>query len=169
LYLLYLDESGNPDDAQDKHFVLAGAAVFERVAFFLSRSIDAVQTTHFPGVQPIAFHATDIRSGNGFWRNIPKDKRAAVLADLAKALAETNHPGMFLFAAVVEKTAALYGENAVKAATEEICRRFDIFLMRQFHQFNDPQRGIATSRTSPIQGPTHSRAADRLDHTPEVP
>jgi hypothetical protein len=32
VHLLYLDESGNPDDAADGHFVLAGVSVFERMA-----------------------------------------------------------------------------------------------------------------------------------------
>ena len=128
MYLLYLDESGNPDDVQDRHFVLGGAAVFERVTYYLSQSFDSVQTTHFPGLPPIAFHATDIRSGNGFWRNIDPAKRRAVLEDLCRAVATANHPGVFLFASVIEKTSSLYGEAAVKRATEEICVSFDRFL-----------------------------------------
>lgn len=30
MYLLYVDESGSPGDPNQKHFVLAGVAVFER-------------------------------------------------------------------------------------------------------------------------------------------
>lgn len=63
MYILYLDESGNPDDPSDRHFVLGGAAVFERVAHFLTRSLDEVQTKYFPGLEPIDFHAAEIRSG----------------------------------------------------------------------------------------------------------
>ena len=48
MYLLYLDESGNESDPTDKFFVLAGAAVFERVTFFLSQSLEAVQTYNGP-------------------------------------------------------------------------------------------------------------------------
>jgi Protein of unknown function (DUF3800) len=143
LYVLYLDESGNPDDVQDRHFVLAGAAIFERVGYFLSQAIDAVQTSHFPGVQPIPFHAAEIRNGSGgFWRAVLQDKRTAVLNDLAGAIANAQHPGMFLFACVVEKSSTLYGEAAVKRATEEICVAFDRFLVRQYKQFNDAQRGL---------------------------
>ena len=66
MYLLYLDESGNENDPADKHFVLAGAAVFERNTFFLSRALDELQTKHFPGLQPIPFHVSEIRSGRNF-------------------------------------------------------------------------------------------------------
>ncbi|MFN2446990.1 MAG: DUF3800 domain-containing protein [Vicinamibacterales bacterium] len=52
MYLLYLDESGNPDDPADKHFVIGGIAVFERVTFFLSKDVDSIQEKHFPGRPP---------------------------------------------------------------------------------------------------------------------
>lgn len=142
MYVLYIDESGNPDDPQDRNFVLAGAAVFERVAYFLSQAFDAVQTAHFPGLQPIPFHATEIRSGSGFWRNVPRDTRVALLGDLCGAIANAQHPGLFLFASVIEKSDTLYGEEAVKRATEEICVAFDRFLVRQYKQFGDAQRGL---------------------------
>ncbi len=163
LYLLYLDESGNPDDVQDRHFVLAGAAVFERVAHFLSQAIDAVQTAHFPGVQPIPFHATEIRSGSGFWRGVALEKRNAVLEDLCGAVAAAQHPGMFLFASVIEKTATLYGEAAVKRATEEICVAFDRFLVRQYKQPEDPAfvRALGLAH---IAGPFSNCAIFKLTH-----
>lgn len=142
MYVLYIDESGNPDDPQDRNFVLAGAAVFERVGYFLSQAFDAVQTAHFPGLQPIPFHTTEIRSGAGFWRGVERPKREAILNDLCAAVACAQHPGVFLFASVVEKTASLYGEDAVKRATEEICVSFDRFLVRQYRQFGDAQRGL---------------------------
>ena len=50
MHLLYLDESGNPDDPTDRYFVMAGVAVFERVTFFLSRDVDALQQKVFSWV-----------------------------------------------------------------------------------------------------------------------
>jgi hypothetical protein len=139
MYLLYLDESGNQDDPSDRHFVLAGAAVYERNTYFLSQALDEVQTKHFPGVQPIAFHATELRAGKDFWRKVDPDKRRAVMADLCLAVA--NQGGLCLFASVIEKTDQLHGEAAVKAATEEICVAFDRFLVRK-HKSGDSQRGL---------------------------
>ena len=43
---------------------------------------------------------------------------------------------------VVEKNDRLYGEEAVKHATEEVCRRFDIFLTRRYREQQDRQRGL---------------------------
>lgn len=142
IYLLYLDESGNEDNPADRYFVLGGAAVFERVTFFLGQAFDQVQAKHFPGLPPVPFHASHIRAGKDFWRSIDEPKRAEVLTDLSAAIAASNRPGVILFAAAIEKTNALYGEDAVEHATAEICRRFDLFLKRKYHEENDPQRGL---------------------------
>ena len=93
MYILYLDESGNPDDPSDRHFVLGGAAVFERVAHFLTRSLDEIQARHLPGLEPIDFHAAEIRSGRGFWRGIEKEKREAILSDVTQTIADGEPPG----------------------------------------------------------------------------
>jgi len=148
---LYLDESGNPDDPADKHFVIGGIAVFERQTFFLSHEVDLIQEKHFPGISPLEFHASHIRSGKGFWRSIDAVTRNSVLQDLAQVISRANNPGVTLFSAVVEKDAALYGEDAVKFATEQICRRFDTFLKRRANEHKDPQRGLLVFAESHYQ------------------
>lgn len=143
MYLLYLDESGNEDDPADKHFVLGGAAVFERQTFFLSQALDGVQTRHFPGLQPIEFHASAIRAGRGFWRDIEQQKKDEVLQDIPRIIGQAS-PEVILFAAVIEKSNRLWGEAAVEHATEEVCNRFDIFLKRLYQEsgYKDAQRGL---------------------------
>ncbi len=69
MYLLYLDESGNENDPADRHFILAGAAVFERVTYFVTQTAARIQSKYFPDAPPIPFHATEIRAGKGFWRS----------------------------------------------------------------------------------------------------
>ena len=59
-----------------------------------------------------------------------------------QAIRSPRDPGLVLFAAAVEKNRQLYSEEAVKRATELVCRRFDIFLMRRHHEAHDPQRGL---------------------------
>ena len=141
-YLLYLDESGNPEDPEDRHFVIGGLAVFERVTFWLNKAVDDVQAKHFPGRPPIEFHASHIRAGKGFWRGVEEPVRDAVLQDLACGISAANDPGVRLFACIVEKTSALYGDDAVKSATEQVCKRFDTFLARRANESNDKQRGL---------------------------
>jgi hypothetical protein len=142
VYLLYLDESGNENDPADMHFVLAGAAIFERQAYWLSRTIDDMQERHFPGKPPITFHAASIRAGKGFWRRIKPTVREAVLKDISQAIANAPPLDLALFGAAIQKTDRLYGEEAVKRAAQQVCQRFDLLLARHYHEFNNPQRGL---------------------------
>lgn len=142
MHLLYLDESGNESDPKDRFFVLGGLSLFERQTYFLAEAVEEVQQRHFPGLQPITFHASEIRSGRGFWRKIPEAQRTQVLNDLCDAIAASPDRGRVLYAAAVEKSDSLWGEDAVEKATEEVCKRFDIFLKRRFHEEGDPQRGL---------------------------
>jgi hypothetical protein len=140
MHLLYLDESGNPDDPADKHFILAGISAFEKNTHFLSTATDEIQLKHFPGSPPLDFHAQHIRAGKGFWRSQDKSVRDGVLHDIAGVLAK-SYASVRLFGAVVEKTAKCHGEDAVKAATEQVCKRFDLLLKRRFRD-GDEQRGL---------------------------
>jgi Protein of unknown function (DUF3800) len=151
LYVLYLDESGNPDNPADRHFVLGGAAVFEQTTFFLSRDFDNLQRKHWPTSQPIEFHASPIRSGKGFWRSVPAAERETVLDELGLVIKNSNKNGVVLFAAVVEKDAKVYGEDAVKLATEQVVKRFDTFLTRCYQEQNNPQRGLLVFADSHYQ------------------
>lgn len=149
MHLLYLDESGNPDDPADKHFILAGLSAFEKNTHFLSTEADGIQSKHFPGSPPIDFHAQHIRSGKGFWRNQEKAVRNQVLDDLASVIAR-SYASVRLFGAVVEKTARCHGEDAVRAATEQVCKRFDTLLKRRLHD-GDEQRGLLVFAESHYQ------------------
>lgn len=144
MYLFYIDESGNENDPTDKHFVLGGAAIFERVTHFLSEGFERIQNEHFPGQPPIPFHASHIRAGSGFWRNVNSSVKTQLLQDIAEAIVGEREPsrGLVLFAAAIEKSDKIHGEDAVKLATEYICKRFDTFLMRRYHEHDDPQRGL---------------------------
>lgn len=142
MHLLYLDESGNEGDPADRFFVLGGLSLFERQTYFLAEAIDAIQEKYFPNHQPVTFHASEIRSGRGFWRKVSPEIRNGVLQDLVNAIVESPDRGRVLYAAAVEKSDQLWGEAAIEKATEEICRRFDLFLQKKFREENDPQRGL---------------------------
>lgn len=142
MYLLYLDESGNENDPNDRYFVLGGVALFERQTFFLTQDIEAIQDKYFPNHQPISFHASEIRAGRSLWRQVDRNKRAQVLEDLTSAILRSPSRGRLLFAAAIEKSRDLYGENAIARATEEVCKRFDRLLQRRYRRDNDPQRGL---------------------------
>jgi len=149
MHLLYLDESGNPDDASDRHFVFAGVSAFERNTYCLNQALDNVKHKHFPTSPPIDFHANQIRSGKGFWRDVDREKRQEVIADIGQAICDT-YDSVRLFGAVVEKNAALHGEDAVRAAMEQVCKRFDTMLRRR-GQEGDSQRGLLVMAESHYQ------------------
>jgi len=69
LYILYLDEYGNPDDwSQNRNFVLAGVAVFEGEIQRFTDAVDSVQSTFFPQVTtPFEFHAGHMNKGKARW------------------------------------------------------------------------------------------------------
>ena len=141
MYLLYLDESGNESDPNDQYFVLAGIALFERQTYYLSDRVEAIQEKYFPNHQPITFHLADIRARKGFWRKQPEAVGQAVIKDLTDVIVTAPDQGRLLYAAAIEKNATLWREQAVEAATEQICQRFDNFLTRSHHERNT-QRGL---------------------------
>lgn len=151
MYLLYLDESGNPDNPADRHFVLGGVAIFERATFFVNRDLDDLQRKYWPSAPPIDFHASQIRAGSGFWRSVPESTRQDLLRDIGVTIERSNRPGVLLLTAVVEKDAQLYGEDAIKCATEQVAKRFDTFLRRRANEHNDPQRGLIIFAESQYQ------------------
>jgi hypothetical protein len=103
MYLLYLDESGNENDPNDRYFVLGGIALFERQTYFLTQAIEQVQDKHFPNHRPIPFHASEIRSGRDLWRSVTPEKRQIVLDDLCSAVLNSPARGRMLFAAAVRQ------------------------------------------------------------------
>ncbi len=145
VYILYIDESGNEKDPADRFFVLGGVAVFERQTFYLSESFDQLQQRLIPGSPPLRFHASHLRSGKAEWRRVPEATRSAFLHDIGQLITRIGtqrRPGLIALAAAIQKSDRLHGEDAVQRATEEICRRFDIFLMRRHTEAQDTQRGV---------------------------
>ena len=150
MHLLYLDESGNPDDPADRIFVLAGVSASEQNIHYLTECLDGIQKRHFPKSPPLDFHAQHIRSGKGFWRKVARPVRDAILTEIGETLAK-SYASVRLFGAVIEKTDDLYGQDAVKAATEQVCKRFDTLLKRRANEHSDKQRGLLIFATSHYQ------------------
>ncbi len=151
MYVLYLDESGNPGDPADKNFVLAGITLPERSIHFLAQQMDAVQTKHFPGSPPIEFHANAIKSGRGFWRRVDKEKREAVLTDIGAAIAQVKEGNVIAFAAVIEKDYEWHSEAAIRKVLEIVCNRFNLFLKIRYKDYGDQQRGLLVFAESQYQ------------------
>ncbi len=140
MHLLYLDDSGNANDAGQTFFVLAGVSVFERQGHWLSERLDAI-AARFNPADPgsIEFHGSPMLTGARFWRSVPKAERIQAMKDALGVLA-SSHVSNRAFGVVVRK-AAISPRDSVDYAFEQLSSRFDQYLMRLF-KAGDTQRGL---------------------------
>jgi hypothetical protein len=144
VHLLYLDDSGSIDDPNQKYFVLAGVAVFERKTHWIETQLHEI-AKRFDQLNPhsVELHGSPIRAGREGWkqRSPNLQPRLDAIKDALKLGVANNHPnGVRLFAAVIKKESMTDGH--VEHAFEQISTRFDKFLMRRYQKYSDPQRGI---------------------------
>jgi hypothetical protein len=126
MHLLYLDDSGSVTNAADRHIVLAGLCVFERLPHWFSERLDGIANRIWPGdPETLEFRGTDILSGNKKWRRVPKADRIQAYRDALEILG--NSARVHLFGAVIHK-AAISPADPMEYAFEQICNRFDRFL-----------------------------------------
>jgi hypothetical protein len=140
MHLLYLDDSGSPADSSQRYFVLAGISVFERQGHWLSEQLDTI-AARFDPADPasIELHGSPMLKGSKFWRSVPRAERSRAMMD-ALGVVGSSHGSNRLFAAVVRK-ASISPRDPVDYAFEQVCSRFDQYLMR-LYKAGDPQRGI---------------------------
>lgn len=145
MYILYLDDSGSVENHNEKVFVLAGIALFERHIYHLTKALDQLACrTGLPNPETLEFHGAEILPGSKRWRKLRgPDKRAAILSD-ALDTANTLHGDWRLFGAVVDKAAVLSREipgDPVEVAFSQVVSRFNQFLARTKREGRE-QRGI---------------------------
>jgi hypothetical protein len=139
LHLLYLDDSGSVKNAEDRHIILAGVAVFERVPFWFSKKLDELAEEIAPEApQALEFKGSDILTGRKQWRDVHKERRADIYERALGIMAASGETRMF--GAVIHK-AAISPQDPMEFAFEQICNRFDRFLGR-LHRSSNTQRGL---------------------------
>jgi len=139
MHLLYLDDSGSVGNAADRHIILAGIAVFERLPFWFSQRLDQIAQRVWPdGWENLEFRGSDIFAGRKQWRGIWKETREQAYIDALHAIGNASR--VRLFGAAVHKI-AISPNDPIEYAFEQLCNRFDLFLGR-LHKANDTQRGL---------------------------
>lgn len=141
MQILYLDDAGEPGDPDQKHFILAGIALFERQVHWLQTAMDGLaEGLGYGDSSDIEFHGSAILAGRGRrWRHTPKAERRTIIRDGLNAY-RSLQGDWCLFGVVVDKQ-ALSPEDPVEYAFEQLCSRFDLFLTRLHHKGNT-QRGL---------------------------
>lgn len=143
MYLLYLDDSGSPQNKNEKNLVIAGVSVFERQLHWLNEKLDALAAEINPSDASIVeFHAAEIFSGRKPpWSGFPqKTDRIAILKKVLSILAEANDE-VTAFACIIEKS-CYPAFDPVELAFEDISGRFDMYLKRKYAIEGRPERGL---------------------------
>jgi len=141
LYLLYLDESGHPDDPNLQHVILAGIAVFERQAHWLSTEVDKIAARFDPAdPHSIELHGSPMLQGRDGWKAFPLVDRVKAMSD-ALGIVAASHVSTRLFGVAIRKAVLAGQADILEDAFERICKAFDIYLMR-LHKRGDSHRGI---------------------------
>jgi hypothetical protein len=84
IHILYLDDSGSPNNSNEEYFVLGGVCVPERSLRWLAYELEKLAgslAAGIPGSTPdnIELHAVDIFSGrSSVWRHFP-DRPARIV------------------------------------------------------------------------------------------
>jgi hypothetical protein len=141
VHLLYLDESGHPNDPGTQFFVLAGIAVFERSTHWLESSINPI-AERFNPLEPsaIEFHGSPMHSGKDHWACINPADRVQAVVDILSLL---GHPQLQLrvFASVIEKS-TVPTDQIIERSFEAVAHQFDQYLADLWARRHDAQRGL---------------------------
>lgn len=154
MFLLYTDESGEPRNQDEEYFVLGAVAVFERTAYFLSKTLDDVEKKWFPGAPDrIEFHASHMRNGHGEpWHSLGRTKSKEVLLDVCNAItSDTHERGMYFFGIAVHKKSFPH-DDPVEKAFHELCGHFDAFLTMNNLVTSGKNRGLMILDSSRYRG-----------------
>ncbi len=87
MYLLYLDESGHPQDPNTDFFVLAGFAVFERTTHWVESHMNPI-AERFNKLDPsaIEFHGSPMYSAKDDWNGVAPQDRVQAVVDILSIL-----------------------------------------------------------------------------------
>ena len=141
MYILYVDDAGSVGNHSERHFILAGIALFERHIEHLERTLNylAVQTG-LSDPATLEFHGNQMLPGSKRWRAVrgELDRRKIIRTALGATAALRGKWALF---GVVVNKAAISPRDPVEYAFEQLCSRFDYFLGRQVRN-GARQRGL---------------------------
>ena len=148
MHLLYLDESGHPNDPATEFFVLAGFSVFERSMHWLDSAITPIAARFNPACpSDIEFHGAPMRGGKEYWRDIAPADRVQAVVDVLALLGDQQMK-LQVFASVIEKS-TMPQDQILTKSFEHVASAFDQQLTNLWTRRKDPQRGLVIfDRTS---------------------
>lgn len=143
MYLLYLDDSGSPNNQQEEYFVLGGLCVPENSVRWLTGELETLAQEIDPdNPRSVEFHAAEIfRGRDGVWQNYrKKEDRVAIIKRVLLVLEKASPGSVVVFACAVHKQST--SGDPVQTAFEQLSSRFDIYVRRQNAERGERQRGM---------------------------
>lgn len=141
MHLLYLDESGHPQDPSTQFFVLAGFAVFERSTHWLESKINPIAARFRPrDPSTIEFHGSPMHSAKDEWAGIAPTDRVQALVDVLSLLSNRQLQ-LRVFASVIEKS-TMPEDQILERSFEAVAHQFDQYLADMWVRRGDAQRGL---------------------------
>src|SRR5262249_12123137 len=105
--------------------------VYERQVSFFTQELDRIASrlrAHDP--DSVEFHASEIFSGREDpWKSMNKDQRRDIIKEVLRVL-PASYDSARAFACAVHKS-SYPGRHAMEIAFEDLCSRFDKFLVRK--------------------------------------
>ena len=143
MHLMYVDMSGSVGNPRERHFIMAGVAVYETGVFHVIHELDNLLRTELgdAGVEELEFHGNEMLGGRKQWRSIPRKKRERLFEQALRVLIGPSARNLRAFGIIIEK-AVLQGDDPVEYAYEQLCSRFDKFLRRIHNRRKQQQRGL---------------------------
>lgn len=135
MYLLYVDESGDPGlrAKATRHYILSGIAMFEGAWRKTSEAVDRLQSQFFPSaVARVEFHFEHIHHAKGIFAALDKAQRSDLVKNLA-TIWQSHRLDFTSFCVVLDKhTCGPLGNTVEQEVFEQLCSRFNLFLKRKW-------------------------------------
>lgn len=165
MFILYVDGSGSVKNPDERHFVLAGVAVWERQIFHLIKTLDdLVATFGLDPAEDIELHGSPMYQGRGEpWRSVQRAGREKMMGQALDCLVKASQTGVRAFGVAVNKQAKSPADP-VEYAFEEVSNRFNLFLSRNYTERGgrdrDRQKGLIVMDESHYEQPLQALARD---------
>lgn len=148
MYLLYVDESGDPGPAGSRFLILGAAALFEGKWLPVERDLRALIDKYFPaGPKPTEIHMSELRKGKKEFRLLTPAQRSSLVNEFCQVAVNLLSTELVMFSVIADKphwfatNPGKTGDDLYAEMFEDLSSRFDLFLRRRYAE-NSPSKGI---------------------------
>jgi len=148
MYLLYVDESGDPGPSGSPYLLLGGAAIFEGKWRHVDGDIRRLIAQYFPSSpRPNEIHFAPLFQGKGVYQSLSRADRLNLIREFCRLVDSLLSTEIALFTVIADKAWWFHnnpgkgGDDLYAELFEQLSSRFDFFLRRR-HAEGSPAKGI---------------------------